>query len=89
MTLSPFIRATGERMVRGAIAAEVGAYLAGNIVFNATSIGVTLNNVLAIGVGGAVSALALSLGINATNGGNGPALTNAENVAPTTPVQGD
>jgi hypothetical protein len=72
-----FWKATGERCVRGAIAAEVGAYVAGNLVFDTTNIGVTVDNVLAIAVGGAVSALLLALGVQGVKK-NGPALTSAE-----------
>jgi hypothetical protein len=75
-----FWKATGERCVRGAIAALVGAYVAGNLVFDTTNIGVTLNNVLAIAFGGAVSALLLALGVQGVKK-NGPALTGAETLS--------
>lgn len=76
-----FWKATGERMVRGAIAAEVGAYVAGNLVFDTTNINVTLDNIAAIAVGGAVTALALALGVQTVKK-DGPALTSAEVLNP-------
>lgn len=80
-----FWKATAERCVRGAIAALVGAYVAGNLVFDTTNIGVTLDNVLAIAVGGAVSALLLALGVQGVKK-NGPALNNAEVLTETKPA---
>lgn len=79
-----FWEATAERMFRGAVAAEVGAYLAGNVVFDTTNIKGTLENVLAIGAGGAFSALAISLGVQKLKK-NGPALVGAEILNPPTP----
>jgi hypothetical protein len=81
-----FWKATGERMVRGAIAALVAAYLAGNIVFDTTNI--TAENVLALAFGGAVSALALALGVQGVKK-NGPALTDAEVLNPPPPAAKD
>lgn len=84
MKLNPFVKATAERMVRAGVAAEVAVYLAGNLVFDTTNVGGSIENIIAIFVGGAVSALALSLGVQVTRG-NGPALTSAEQVVPEPP----
>jgi hypothetical protein len=78
-----FWQAATERAFRGAIAAEAGAYIAGNLVFDTTHIGVTLGNVLAIAVGGAVSAFGLSVAGNAVSK-NGPSFTRAEVVPEST-----
>lgn len=77
-----FWRATVERMIRGAVAAVFAAYVAGDLVFDVTNIH-TLNQVLVLLLGGAFSALALSLGGGAYSK-NGPAFTRAE-VVPATP----
>jgi hypothetical protein len=82
--MSPFWKATLERVVRGAVAAVFAAYVAGDVVFDVTNIH-TLNQVLVLAIGGAFSALALSLGVNAVNGGSGPALNGSENVTPPPP----
>jgi hypothetical protein len=71
-----------ERAWRGAVAAEVGAYVAGNLVFDTTNIGFTLDNVVSIAIGGIVSALGLSAVGNAVSG-NGPAFTKQEKVVKT------
>lgn len=83
---SAFVKATAERMVRAGIAALVAVYLAGNLVFDTTHVQSSLENILAIFVGGAVSALALSLGVQAVTK-NGPALTGAEQVVPEPPAE--
>lgn len=86
MRLSPFWKATAERMWRAGLAAEVGVYLAGNLVFDTTHVGASLENIASIFVGGAVSSLALSLGVQAATK-NGPALTGAEQVQPAPPAK--
>lgn len=72
-----FWLATGERVVRGAIAALAGVYLTGNLVFDTTDVSGSLQHIASIAVGGAFSALLLSLGIQGAKR-NGPALTGSE-----------
>lgn len=78
-----FWKSLAERAIRGAAAAEVGAYVAGNLVFDTTNIDFTLENFLAIAVGGAVSAFGLSVAGNAVSK-NGPSFTRAEVVPEST-----
>jgi hypothetical protein len=68
-----------ERVWRGAVAAEVAVYVSGNLVFDVTHVGVSLEHILAIAVGGAASALGLSVAGNVVSG-NGPSFTKAEQV---------
>lgn len=75
-----FWRATVERMVRGAVAAVFAAYVAGDLIFDVTNIH-TVNQVLALALGGAVSALGLSAAGQAVSG-NGPAFTSVEKTTP-------
>lgn len=79
---SNFWKAVTERAFRGAIAALFAAYVAGDLVFDVTNIH-TLNQVLALALGGAVSALGLSLAGNAVSK-NGPSFTRAEAVPEST-----
>lgn len=84
MTISPFWKATGERMLRGGVAAVFAAYVGGTVIFDVTNIH-TLKQVLVLALGGAFSALALSLGGNAVSG-NGPSFTKQEVVTPAPPT---
>jgi hypothetical protein len=79
-----FWKSVTERALRGAAAAEVGAYVAGNLVFDATDIKLTISNFLAIAVGGAVSAFGLSVVGNAVTK-NGPSFTDSEVLSPPAP----
>lgn len=74
-----FWKAATERGLRGAVAALVGAYVAGNIVFDFTNISVTVGHVLGIALGGVVTSFGFSLVGNATTK-SGPSLNNTETV---------
>lgn len=91
--LPPFVQAVIERMVRGGIAGVVAGYVAGTLVFDTLNVH-TFGQVASLFIGGAVSALLISLGVQVGTKGKGPALTGVENLAPATssakhkPVQG-
>jgi integral membrane sensor domain MASE1 len=69
------LRPITERALRGGVAAVVGAYVAGDLVFNQVNMS-SLNDWLAVFVGGALTSLALALGITSATGS--PALNKQE-----------
>jgi hypothetical protein len=71
-----FWRATAERALRGAVAAVFAAYVAGDLIFNVMNVH-TWDQAGSLAVGGAFSAVALSIIGNAKSG-NGPSFTRAE-----------
>jgi hypothetical protein len=71
-----FWTATGERALRGAVAAVFAAYVAGDVIFDVTNIH-TLGQIAALALGGAFSAAALSVIGNGVSK-NGPSFTRAE-----------
>ena len=78
--LPPFVQAVIERMVRGGIAGVVAGYVAGTLVFDTLNVH-TFDQVASLFIGGAISALLISLGIQGATK-KGPALTSAENLTP-------
>lgn len=75
-----FWKAVAERVIRGAAAGVSAGYLAGDVVFNAFNVN-TWADIGSLAVGGAFSALVLSLIGNAVTK-NGPAITTTETVDP-------
>lgn len=83
--LPPFLRAVIERMIRGGIAGIVAGYVAGTLVFDTLNVH-TFDQVASLFIGGAVSALMISLGVQGAKK-NGPALTGAEVLTPNPKVR--
>lgn len=71
-----FLRATAERVIRGAIVAVAAAYFGGDLLFDAFNVN-TWRDVASLALSGAFSSLLLSIGGQALTG-NGPAFTNNE-----------
>lgn len=71
------IKVYGERAVRGAVAALVAVYVSGNLVFDSTNVSGSLEHILVLAVGGAASALGLSVAGNAITK-SGPSFNNSE-----------
>lgn len=75
-----FWKAVAERMVRGAAVTVAGAYFGGDLVFDALNVS-NWTDVGSLAVSGALGSLVLSLAGQAVTG-NGPALTNQEELTP-------
>jgi hypothetical protein len=75
-----FLLALLERVLRGAAAGVSAGFLAGDVVFNTFDVN-TWADIGALALGGAFSALVLSIVGQATTG-NGPALTKQETTEP-------
>lgn len=66
-----------ERGIRGGIAALVAVYVSGNLVFDTTHVSGSLEHIVVLFIGGAASALGLSVAGQAVSK-NGPAFTRSE-----------
>lgn len=80
MWTKQFWKAVGERIIRGAAAGISAGYFAGDVVFDAFNVN-TWGDIGSLAIGGAFSALVLSLIGNAVTG-NGPALSKVETLDP-------
>jgi hypothetical protein len=79
MTLNPYVKAVGQRMIRAAASAMLSVAVVGGGVLNAFDADWT--NVVGVGAGAAFVSLLLSLSGQLTTG-NGPAFGDVEQVAP-------
>lgn len=75
-----FWKVVAERVIRGAVAGVSAVWLAGDVVFDVTNVN-SWQDIGSAAVGGAFSALILSLGGNAVTK-NGPAFTRNEQIMP-------
>lgn len=83
MWTSEFWKATGERVIRGAVVAVAGVYVGGDLVFDLFQVD-TWRDIGSLAVSGAFTSLLLSLVGNAISG-NGPAFVNSEVLSPPAP----